>query len=224
MLQAIQDIYRGGRLRVRAAGIMGPEFSSERGVKQGNPLSPLLFGLLLERIEQIFHEVVDGGVLVGDRRVSMLFNADDLVLLGETPAVDQRALDLLQQCCSCLKMEVNVGKTVGMAMNRRYHKERAVSWMYNGNKVEMRREFKYLGTDFREGDGVGGGWLRLQSSARKAMYGMQCRCGVLGVDSVDLRLLLFLTLVRSVSDFGSAVWGPYAGLIKGVKNVHYPLH
>ena len=42
----------------------------------------------------------------------------------------QGAQDLLQQCCLCCKTEVNVAKTVGLVMNRRYHKGSAVRWMY----------------------------------------------------------------------------------------------
>ena len=58
----------------------------------------------------------------------------------------QRALHLLSRCCSCLSMEVNVSKTVRMALNPRFHRGLAVNWSYNAQQVEMVDSFKYLGT------------------------------------------------------------------------------
>ena len=84
MLAALKDMYASYgevKLRNRAGWEFGGEFRSDRGVKQGDLLSPLLFGLLLERIERVFNEDLDGyGVSMGGSRVSMLLYADDLAL------------------------------------------------------------------------------------------------------------------------------------------------
>lgn len=216
MLAAVKDMYKVVKLRVRAGGELGEEFKSDRGVKQGDPLSPLLFGLMLERIERVFEEELGGeGVRVGGARVSIMLYADDLVIMGETPDLVQRALDLLHRCCKCLHMEVNVGKTVGMVLNPRFHKGPGVTWRYNGQTVAMVGSFKYLGTVIEAGGGVNRAWVKAEAAARRAKYGMLRRVGTVGMDAADLKLYLFQALVKPVLDFGSAIWGPKAAQARG---------
>ena len=211
MLQTLRDMYGDVRLRVRAGSALGPEFAAARGVRQGDPLSPLLFGLLLERIEPVLGDASLGaGVMVGQQRVVTLMYADDLVVLGEDPDSVQRVLSELNRCCACLMMEVNVGKTVGMVFNPEHHRGPAVRWMYGAEVVRMVQEFKYLGTVFRAEEAAAGAWQETLAAAKGAMFGMDRRCGVVGIDSVDLRLRLFDALVTPVRDFGSEVWGPKA--------------
>ena len=114
-------------------------------MKQGDPLSPLLLGLLLDGY----------GVSVGGSRVSMLLYADDLSIMGEDAGTMHMALHLLSRCCSCLRMEVHVSKTVGMVLNPRFHRGPAVSWSYNAQQVEMVDSFKYLGMVIEARGGVG---------------------------------------------------------------------
>ena len=162
MLAALKDMYGEMKLRVRAGGELGGKFRSDRGVKQGDPLSPLymLFELLLERIERFFYEDLDGyGVSVGGSRVSMLLFADDLAIIGEDAGTVQRVLYLLSRCCSCLHMKVSVSKTVGMVLNPRVDQGPAVYGSYNAQQVEMVHSFKYSGTQ-------GVGWARQGSEAK----------------------------------------------------------
>ena len=84
---------------------MDEVFESQRGVKQADPLSPLLFGLLLETVEEILGQLHPaGGVQVGGQRVASLMYADDLVISGEDPRFIQAALDELARCCVCLRL------------------------------------------------------------------------------------------------------------------------
>lgn len=213
MLDALMDMYRRVQLRVRVGGALGPVFESERGVKQGDPLSPLLFGLLLERVEEVFEAIdPEGGVKVGGQRVVALMYADDLVILGERPEFVQRALDVLAKCCTCLRLEVNLAKTVGVVFGAAAgpgRRER-VGWTYEGGRVPMADEAVYLGTRFEARKGVAGAELRLLQAARRAQYGLSRRCGVRGMASADLQLHLHRSLVKPILDFGAAIWGPGA--------------
>ena len=91
---------------------LGPEIASKCGVKQGDPLSPLLFGLFIDEFETWLKERLPGvGVRLGTRVLQMLLYADDMVLFVHDPASLQRQLNLLHEFCVAKGMEVNVTKT-----------------------------------------------------------------------------------------------------------------
>ena len=114
-------------------------------MKQGDPLSPLLFGLLLERVEEDLGQLHPaGGVQVGGQRVASLMYADHLVILGEDGFV-QAALDELARCCVCLRLEVNLRKTVGVVFNP-CPVDGSVRWKFEGEEVPKQGEVIYLGT------------------------------------------------------------------------------
>ncbi|KAK9065169.1 hypothetical protein SSX86_016552 [Deinandra increscens subsp. villosa] len=65
------------------------EFKVERGLRQGDPLSPFLFILAMEGLNYLINEEVKGGrfkpMLVGRNKVALshLFYADDVIFIGE---------------------------------------------------------------------------------------------------------------------------------------------
>lgn len=52
MLRAVACMYSSVPKCARQHGQLGPAFDSAFGVKQGDPMSPLLFGLFLDGVEQ----------------------------------------------------------------------------------------------------------------------------------------------------------------------------
>lgn len=64
------------------------EFQFHCGLKQGDPLAPYLFILIMESLHLSFSRVVDAGVFKGIKidnavTISHLFYADDAVFIGE---------------------------------------------------------------------------------------------------------------------------------------------
>ena len=82
---------------------LGP-ISSESGVQQGDPLGPLLFALVLQKLIS--------SVDADDECVDLLYQAwylDDGVLAGDRPAVS-RAMHIIEEMGSALGLHINFAK------------------------------------------------------------------------------------------------------------------
>jgi hypothetical protein len=232
-LGVLQGMYADVRLRVRVGQALGASFESDVGVRQGDPLSPLLFGLFIDRLEGWLAERCPGlGARLAGRVLQALFYADDVVLLADSPGELQALLDALHLFCGANDMTVNMGKSKVVV----FHPEHAAggaggraggepTFTLGGSPVSIRTSYTYLGLDFggdnrpgalgARGRGGRDGWAAAALAdrvvrGRKVMFALLGQCCKTGVRNVNLQLHLFDSLVRSVLCFGCEVWGPDA--------------
>lgn len=83
LTERIEELLRETKSKVRVGGGMGGEFWTARGLRQGCPLSPMLFNLLIADLEEELVKVRWGGVRLEGDRIYELAYADDIVLLSE---------------------------------------------------------------------------------------------------------------------------------------------
>nr|GEW30673.1 RNA-directed DNA polymerase, eukaryota [Tanacetum cinerariifolium] len=86
----IRGIFNSNRASILVNGSPSNEFSCFRGLKQGDPLAPYLFILIMESLHLSFNWVVEEGLfkgiqLPGPIVLSYLFYADDAIFIGEWP-------------------------------------------------------------------------------------------------------------------------------------------
>ena len=96
-------------------------FGSSRGLRQGDPLSPLLFLLIMEVLSQILKKIEDIGLLCGFHmgpvnsigvRISHLLFADDTILFCNASRDQLLSIILALSCFQAFtSLKVNVGKS-----------------------------------------------------------------------------------------------------------------
>jgi hypothetical protein len=174
MLHALKTMHADVSMQVRTGGALGPAFPADMGVKQGDPLSPLLFGLFIDRLEGFLKQQCPGvGALVAGRfaysggravgphaeamRLALLLYADDAILLSDTPEGLQQLLDALQRFCRASRLAVNVDKSVAMCFwQAQWAVQPPAGWapQYAGEPLPVADQYVYLGVRFE------GAWAR----------------------------------------------------------------
>ena len=76
-------LYKEDCFRVRINGLYSGKVHPNKGLKQGCPLSPVLFGLYLADLGTLLKHSKEG-VLIHGQTISGLLFADDLVLIART--------------------------------------------------------------------------------------------------------------------------------------------
>jgi hypothetical protein len=81
-----------------------------RGVKQGDPLSPLLFNACLDPLLEELQRETTGIKINSDNKVSVLAFADDVILLGKNEKEAQEQINILNKYLGTLYMNVSEEK------------------------------------------------------------------------------------------------------------------
>lgn len=118
-------------------GETSESFSPSRGVRQGDPLSPYLFVLCMERLGQMITKKVREGTWKGLKfnkqspTISHLFFADDLILFGEASEAQIELMrSVMQQFCEVSGHKINLDKSKAF-FSKNVHMNRALHLSLN---------------------------------------------------------------------------------------------
>jgi hypothetical protein len=221
-LAALTSLYDGSGMCVRIDGTVGPGFTTRQGVMQGDPMSPLLFGLFIDSLEAELNTKLPGdGIPLGTgaqkQLLRLLLYADDLVLMAETPEALQRLLDELHTFCKTHALTVNVRKSEGVVYNNQHCPIESaggrVTLKYAGEDLPMKHEFTYLGMMFGNRRAIAAGMEKRRGAGQRARFALARRYDVMGLHNVGIKSYLFNALVRPVINYGCEIWGP--GMMAG---------
>lgn len=117
ILKALQALYSGVKCNVRVMNDSSDSFNVTCGLKQGCLASPLLFNLYInDLITQV--KMLNRGVNINGKVVSLLLYADDIVLLGSCAKDIQDMLNVLNVWCKDWSLAVNPNKSKVMHFRR----------------------------------------------------------------------------------------------------------
>ena len=199
----IGNLYMGQTVKIRIEGVCSEAGEIGRGVRQGCPLSPLLFNIYIEELIQEAMEGTVEGIKVGGRLINALRFADDQAMLAATQKGLQRLMNQLNLTSLAYNMKINIGKTKTMRISRG-EEEIEVKITINGEVIEQVKSFCYLGSMITTDAKCHSDIKRRIALGKDAFMkrGELMRGGL----SKNLKKRLVKTLVWSVVLYGSETW------------------
>ena len=142
VLKIIKHMYSTTELCIRKEHFISNPIANNKGVKQGDSLSPTLFNIYINDLGSYVYEGSKNvPVLLGDSRLNHLLFADDLLLLSETSNGLQNCLNKLGHFW---KLDVNLNKTKIMIFSNGRRNYENYNFIYNGHKLHVTDTYKYL--------------------------------------------------------------------------------
>ena len=111
MYKALESLYKGVKRCVRLNNMHTDWFSVKCGLKQGCPLSPVLFNLYIDDLIRTLSSIGVGVKLDDGSLIAVLAYADDVVVLAESENDLQNLLNVLKSWCDSNKMLINADKS-----------------------------------------------------------------------------------------------------------------
>ena len=162
LVEYVRSVYAGSKTRLRVNGILSQDISLKRGVRQGYPLSPVLFNAVVDLA--LPHLDSNIGVQVGSERLPCLAFADDLVLLASTPQGLQTQFNSIELALARCGLTLNVAKSATIRPDVCSARQK---WICNPTgflrgkdgtimrAMSITEGYKYLGNTVSAGDTTG---------------------------------------------------------------------
>ena len=211
-LAVLRDMYTGVSYAVKYQGRVSTMFLSNRGLKQGDPLSPKLFNCFTADVMKVLlHETCVP--FLNGVPVPALFFADDLVLMATTPEALQRLMNSFVAYCDQNKLIVNEMKSKTLVAGKqprsaiKKNRLHASRFTIKGTTLEAVKDFSYLGVDFHAAGPVP---VSNNSMTLKAERAQGVLASLTREAPVALALKLYRQLIEPVALYGTEIWAPYA--------------
>jgi hypothetical protein len=146
----ITNVVTGGTVSVKINDQVGAYFTNHKGVRQGDPLSPILFNLVADCLSRMVRQAQEGGLITGLashlilRGVAMLQYTDDTIICLKDDIEGARNLKLLLYLCELMSgLKINFSKSEVVLINGNDAKKLDYMEMFNCQGGEF--PIRYLG-------------------------------------------------------------------------------
>uniref|UniRef100_A0A8C6PI18 Reverse transcriptase domain-containing protein n=1 Tax=Nothobranchius furzeri TaxID=105023 RepID=A0A8C6PI18_NOTFU len=143
LIQAVRSLYDQCQSLVRIAGSKSGSFPVRVGLRQGCPLSPILFITFMDRISRCSQGVE--GISFGGLRIRSLLFADDVVLLASSERDLQLSLERFAAECEAAGMRISSSNSETMVLIQK--RVECLLWVRDEVLPQV-EELKYLGVLF----------------------------------------------------------------------------
>lgn len=201
----IKHMYSNSKFVVKKENFISEAHRANRGVRQGDGLSPLLFNIYTNDLPKIFDFSKTFPVSLITTQFNCLQYADDLILLSESEKGLQACLDSLGIYCNRWKLKVNITKTKVMIFSKG-KKKSAIKFKINGQNIETVDKYKYLGMLISFNGNLKHAAEHMYNKALKAVFSLKSNILDYNYSDTKLKLKLFDSLIRPITTYGSEVW------------------
>jgi hypothetical protein len=175
----VKAVVASGTLSVKTNNSMGSYFKSRKGVRQGDPLSPLLFNLAADCLTKMVQTAQRNGLIKGlmndiiPSGIAILQYADDTILCMEDSAETAQNMKILlyiYEKMSGLKINFNKSEVIMVS----YDEQKALAFTDMLNCATGTWPIKYLGVPVSGSRLHVVDWLNLNEKIMKRLEGWQC--------------------------------------------------
>jgi hypothetical protein len=118
LVSAVEDALTESYIKVSTNGANTNEIKLGRGKKQGDPISPTLFVLVMEALSRAIQECKElKGVTAHGQRVKTLMFADDTAVFLSDPQEERALLNILDNFQKATGLKINTNKSAALSSN-----------------------------------------------------------------------------------------------------------
>ena len=202
ILNVIKSMYETVKSKVKYQNQLSEEFDCYLGVRQGESLSPFLFSMYLNDIEDEFYLHGIEGINIYQIKLFLLLYADDITLFSETADGLQSGLNTLYNYCQKWRLSVNTVKTKVIVFRKGGILPSNLRFFYNDTELEIVSSFSYLGIVFTSGGSFSLAQKTLARQAQMAIFKLDCYLIKFTDFSPKHTLDLYEKLVSPILNFG----------------------
>ncbi len=184
-------------------------FDVPLGVRQGCSFSPTLFSCFVNDLpECLLSSAGFQPVSLGDQVIPCLMYADDLVILSESAAGLQCAINCVQKYCYDWQLTINTTKTQVLVFTKggKVPKDLPVFQYGNDTVLQVVKEYTYLGIIFCSSGLFNKAQLALAEKASRAYYSLRACFGNDIHRCVQMFLHLIDAIIVPIALYGCEVW------------------
>lgn len=209
----IYNMYQNIKSKVTTNEGSSNFFNCNVGVRQGENLSPFLFSIFLNDLENFLHARSVSGVELDINtddayiylKLLVLLYADDTVIFSDDKDNLQHALNVFEDYCKEWHLTVNTSKAKVVSFSRgRVSKN--VFFLFQNTKLEMVNEYKYLGIFLGRSGSFVSAKKHIVEQANKAVFALLKKSRNLDLP-VDIQIDLFNKTIKPILLYGSELWG-----------------
>lgn len=209
MVIMLKAIYADVKARVKSSAGLSNVMSCPVGVKQGCIISPILFTLFLNDLQESI-SIGSHGIDLETIKLFVLLFADDLVIFSETVIELQRLINKLAEYCERWHLTINLLKTKIIVFRNGGPLREYERWKFKDSILQVATYYKYLGILLSSRNS----WFRCQKTlanqASKAWFAVKSKLSNFGDVKPDILTKIFDCKILPILLYGSELWFSHA--------------